>query len=81
MYLAVILDVFIRTIRAWFLSRTLDQQLTLEALRMALENGTPFIHHSNHGVQYAAYAYVDLLRAHEVRISMAAVGKAEENGY
>ena len=30
-YLAVILDVFIRAIRAWFLSRTLDQQLTLEA--------------------------------------------------
>ena len=30
-YLAVILDVFTRTIRTWFLSRTLDQQLTLEA--------------------------------------------------
>ena len=43
--------------------------------------GTPFIHHSDHGVQYAAYAYVELLQVHEVQISMAVVGKAEENGY
>ena len=80
-YLAVNQDVFTRTIRAWCLSRTLDQQLTLPSLRMALENGTPFIHHSDHGVQYAAYAYVDLLRAHEVQISLTVVSKAEENGY
>jgi transposase InsO family protein len=80
-YLAVILDVFTRAIRGWCLSRTLDQQLTLEALRMALENGAPFIHHSDQGVQYTAYAYVGLLQALEVQISMAAVGKAEENGY
>ena len=30
-YLAVILDVFTQALRAWCLSRTLDQQLTLEA--------------------------------------------------
>jgi putative transposase len=33
------------------------------------------------GVQYAATAYVDLLKAHEVKISMASVGEPEENGY
>ena len=42
---------------------------------------TPQIHHSDQGVQYAAYAYTDLLKAHGIQISMAAVGKAEENGY
>jgi putative transposase len=41
----------------------------------------PKIHHSDQGVQYAAYDYVGLLKAHGVLISMAAVGKAEENGY
>jgi len=41
----------------------------------------PEIHHSDQGVQYAAHAYVDLLKAFQVQISMAAVGKAEENGY
>jgi putative transposase len=80
-YLAIILDVFTRSVRGWCLSYNLDQQLTLEALRMALGRAVPLIHHSDQGVQYAAYAYTDLLKAHEIQISMAAVGKAEENGY
>jgi transposase InsO family protein len=80
-YLAIIMDVFTRSIRGWCLSRTLDQELTLMALRAALENHLPEIHHSDQGVQYAAYAYTDLLKEHGVQISMAAVGKAEENGY
>ena len=80
-YLAIIMDVFTRSIRGWCLSRTLDQELTLIALRAALETQSPEIHHSDQGVQYAAYAYTDLLKIHGIQISMAAVGKAEENGY
>ena len=80
-YLAIIMDVFTRSIRGWCLSRTLDQELTLMALRAALETHSPEIHHSDQGVQYAAYAYTDLLKIHSIQISMAAVGKAEENGY
>ena len=81
-YLAVILDVFTRAIRGWCLSRTIDQQLTLDALRAALqESQPPQIHHSDQGLQYAAHAYVNLLKAHHVQISMATIGKAEENGY
>ena len=48
---------------------------------MALQNHKPQIHHSDQGVQYACSAYVELLQLLGVRISMAAVGKAEENGY
>lgn len=33
------------------------------------------------GVQYAAEAYIDSLRSRAIQISMAAIGKAEENGY
>jgi transposase InsO family protein len=80
-YLAIILDVFTRAMRGWSLSRTLDQQLTLTALRAALNSACPSIHHSDQGVQYAAHAYMDLLKLHHIQISMAAVGKAEENGY
>lgn len=80
-YLAVVLDIFTRVIRGWYLGLTLDQELSLNALRSALTSGVPAIHHSDQGVQYAAYAYTDLLKAHNVSISMAAVGKAEENGY
>lgn len=80
-YLAVIMDLFTRRIRGWQLSRTIDQQLTLDALKMALEDYLPEIHHSDQGVQYAANDYTDLLNKNSVQISMAAIGKAEENGY
>jgi putative transposase len=80
-YLAVVMDVFTRLIRGWELRKTLDQFLTLNTLHMALHDHVPEIHHSDQGVQYAAHAYVDQLKEYQVQISMAAVGKAEENGY
>jgi transposase InsO family protein len=80
-YLAVLMDVFTRRIRGWHLGRGLDQELTLVALRRALEGSCPEIHHSDQGVQYAATAYVELLTGREVKVSMASVGVPEENGY
>jgi transposase InsO family protein len=80
-YLAVIMDVFTRCVRGWHLSRSLDRELTLTALRRALVDHVPDIHHSDQGVQYACSDYTDLLNEYQVQISMAAVGKPEENGY
>jgi transposase InsO family protein len=53
-YLAVIMDIFTRDIRGWHLSRSLDQELTVTALRRAFEKHRAEIHHSEQGVQYAA---------------------------
>lgn len=75
-YLAVIRDVFTGCIRGWHLERSLDQELTLTALRRALAHHQPPIHHCDQGVQYAATAYVQMLQSAGVQISMAAVGKA-----
>jgi len=80
-YLAVIMDVFTRSIRGWHLGRGLDQDLTLAALQQALAQHTPETHHSDQGVQYAATAYVDRLNEHQVTISMAEVGEPTQNGY
>ncbi len=80
-YLAVIMDVFTRSIRGWNLSRNLDTELTLIALQNALRLCLPEMHHSDQGVQYAALDYVALLDRFHVQISMAAQGKPEENGY
>lgn len=80
-YLAVLMDVFTRSIRGWHLARSMDQSLTLTALHKALEQGWPEIHHSDQGVQYAATDYVELLQQHNVKISMAEVGQAWQNGY
>jgi putative transposase len=80
-YLSVLMDLYTRRIRGWHLGRGLDQELTLIALKRAFEVGCPEIHHSDQGVQYAATAYVELLKSREVKISMASVGEPEENGY
>jgi transposase InsO family protein len=80
-YLAVIMDVFTRTIRGWHLGRNLDQGLTLAALERALLVATPEIHHSDQGVQYAATDYVQRLQKLHIQPSMATVGEPRENGY
>ena len=80
-FLAVVMDVFTRSIRGWNLSCSLDRSLTLEALLQSLEDHVPEIHHSDQGVQYAALEYVNALQARQVQISMAAQGEPRENGY
>ena len=82
LYLAVILDLFSRKVIGWALSHHIDTQLTVTALRMALEERRPpcgCIHHSDRGVQYASYAYVDELRGAEMQISMARKGNPYDN--
>ena len=80
-YLAILMDVFTRSIRGWHLSRSLDQGLTLAALERALVVAVPEVHHSDQGVQYAATAYVERLQKLNVALSMAAIGEPRENGY
>jgi len=79
-FLAVILDAYSRAVRGWALRRDLTKELTLSALRMALEHSTPSIHHSDQGVQYTAFDYTDLLLKNEVCISMADTGEPTQNG-
>ncbi len=81
-YLAVILDAFSRRAIGWALDHTLEASLTIEALRMALRRRQPrpgLVHHSDRGVEYAATAYVDLLAAHGIRISMSRRGNPYDN--
>ena len=80
-YLAVLMDVFSRSIRGWHLGRDLEQGLTLAALERALVVAVPQVHHSDQGVQYAATVYVERLQNLGVTLSMAAVGEPRENGY
>jgi len=81
-YLAAILDSFSRKVVGWSLKRSLDHELTLSALRMALyrrDISPGLIHHSDRGVQYACREYADLLRKNGILISMAAIGNPYEN--
>jgi putative transposase len=79
-YLALILDAYSRGLRGWNLGRSLEKELTIDALKMALERyPAPEIHHSDQGKQYAATEYLDLLGP-TVTISMSATGQPTENG-
>ena len=72
-YLAVILDAYSRRVIGWDLDATLEDTLTLAALRMALSRRTltpELVHHSDRGVQYASGDYTQLLKDHHIRISM-----------
>ena len=81
-YLAVILDRFSRKAIGYALSRHIDTALSLQALEMAIERRQPpvgVIHHSDQGVQYAAYDYVETLQAYGFEISMARKGNPYDN--
>lgn len=72
-YLAVILDAFSRRVVGWALSRKIDSELTVAALRAAVQARQPpegCIHHSDRGVQYAAAEHVELAKHHGLRLSM-----------
>jgi putative transposase len=59
-FLAVILDAFSRRVIGWALDRSLEGQLTLAALKMALSrrNVQPgLVHHSDRGSQYTSGDY------------------------
>jgi transposase InsO family protein len=82
-YLAVVIDAFSRRVIGWALERTLEDDLTLGALRMALESRRPgpgLVHHSDRGSQYASLEYTELLKAHGCQISMSHKASPWENG-
>jgi putative transposase len=81
-YLAVVLDRYSRRVIGWELDRTLEDDLSLAALRMALRDRTPgsgLVHHSDRGVQYASGDYTDVLKDNKVRISMSRKGNPYDN--
>ena len=80
-YVALLMDVFTRMIRAWNLSQHLTQSLPLQPLEQALDDRVPEIHHSDQGVQSLSSAYLSRLKAHGIEISVARRGCPWENGY
>ena len=88
-YLSLITDAFSRKIVGFCLHKTLSAQGTIEALKQALKNlpdrqaGNPnskgLIHHSDRGVQYCCYEYVEILQKNHIKISMTEKGDPLEN--
>lgn len=83
-YISLITDAYSHKIVGYHLAETLDSIETMKALQMALESlpselNEPLMHHSDRGVQYCSQAYVKLLQARNVQISMTENGDPLEN--
>ena len=60
----------------------MTEQLTLDALHMALQQRRPelaLMHHSDQGRQYTSGAYQHRLKAHTIQVSMNGVGTWYDN--
>jgi putative transposase len=82
LYLAAVLDLASRRVIGWAMRETLEADLALSALHMAIGARCPgpgVIHHSDRGVQYACAAYRALLTTHGFRASMSRKGDCWDN--
>ena len=83
MYLALVMDVYSRTIVGYDCSDSLESEGALRALKMALRRlpsgEEETIHHSDRGIQYCSSAYIERLQSAGCRISMTEVNHCYEN--
>ena len=83
-YLSLVTDYYTKEIIGWCVGETLEAKFAIKALEMALSRlgdrrDIDLIHHSDRGVQYASYAYTDILRKHNIKISMTECGDPKDN--
>jgi putative transposase len=82
LFLAVVLDLASRRVVGWAMRATLDRDVAVAALRMALADRQPgggLLHHSDRGSQYASGDYRALLHAHGLTQSMSRAGDCYDN--
>ena len=82
LYLAVIIDLYSRTVIGWSMSNRMTADLVCDALKMALfRRGRPkkVIVHSDRGSQYCSHDYRDLITKHQLVQSMSRKGNCWDN--
>ena len=80
MYLAAIIDWNTRAILAYKLSNSMDATLATDVLQMALKKyPAPKIFNSDQGSQYTSHEHTQLLKEHNIQISMNGKGRTIDN--
>lgn len=82
LFLAVMLDLYSRTVVGWAMGTQLNRQLVLAALQMAIEQRRPeagLVHHTDQGSVYAAAEYREVLQQHQMLPSMSRKGNCHDN--
>jgi putative transposase len=79
-YLVAIMDWASRKVLSWRLSNTLDTSFCIEALKEAIScYGTPQIFNTDQGSQFTSDAFTQILKNHNIRISMDGRGRWMDN--
>ena len=83
-YISLITDVYSHKIVGYGLSKSLEADLCVNALQMALLNlkstsNLNLMHHSDRGMQYCSFKYVKLLEDFKIKISMTQDGNPLDN--
>ena len=84
LYLAVVIDIYTRSVVGWSMHKSLHTQLVLDALDMAMKKVGPdaeVIFHSDRGSQYASEAYRKFCNSMNVLPSMSRRGNCYDNAY
>jgi transposase InsO family protein len=83
LYLAAVLDLYSRRIVGWAMDKQMTDELTQQALQMALHQRQPqahsLLHHSDRGCQYTSGDYQRLLAHHHIQVSMSGTGNCYDN--
>ena len=79
-YLAAVVDWFSRRVLSWRLSITMETDFCIEAVEDALmKYGKPEILNTDQGSQFTSAEFTDLLKAHDIKISMDGKGAWRDN--
>jgi len=82
LYLAIVMDLYSRRIIGWAMQKRMTEDLTINALRMAIDQRRPksnLIHHSDQGSQYASDAFSRELAHCQIIPSMSRKGNCYDN--
>jgi putative transposase len=78
-YLVVVIDWHSRYVLSWKVSITLDAAFCVEPLEDALAIGTPEIFNTDQGSQFTSKDFIDVLKNHNITISMDGKGRVFDN--
>ena len=78
-YLCAVIDWHSRYVLSFRLSNTLTPDFCVEALREALKYGTPEISNTDQGSQFTSQEFIQVLKEHQIQISMDGRGRATDN--
>ena len=79
MYLVAIIDWHSRYVLAWRLSNTMEATFCIDALEEALALGCPEIFNTDQGSQFTCAAFIGVLEAKGITISMDGRGRCYDN--